>query len=114
MKPFNRLIACVLVLPTLLLFLPSTVLGAGKKPPGKADKQTITQHKPKVMSSPELEMTPEQAAQVKKKKPNWLWIGLGAAVLIGLAAAVSGGGGGGSDGSNPPPSQDDGDVTVEW
>lgn len=113
MKPFNRWIACVLVLSTLLLFLPTTALCAGKKPRSKADKKTITQHEPKVMSSPEKEMTPEQAAQVKKKKPNWLWIGLGAAAVIGLAAALAGSGGGGG-GSHPPPTQDEGDVTVGW
>jgi hypothetical protein len=118
MKPFNRLIARVLVLPTLLLFLPVTALYAGNKPPDKADKKTITRHEPKVMSSPAKEMTPEQAAQIEKRKPNWLWIGLGAAVVIGLAAALGGGGGGGGsdggDGSDPPSSQGEGDVTVQW
>lgn len=113
MKPFNRLIACVLVLSTLLLFLPSTAMCAEKKPLDKADKETITQHEPKVMSSLEQKMTSEQAAQVEKKKINWLWVGLGAAVVIGLAAALGGSGGGGG-GSDPPSSQDEGDVTVEW
>jgi hypothetical protein len=116
MQPFNRIIACVLVLPTLWLFLPNSALCAGQNPPDKADKKTITRHEPKVMASPQKEMTPEQAAQVKKKKPNWLWIGIGAAVVIGLVAALAGGGGGGGGGggSDPPPPQDEGDVTVEW
>ncbi|MGD9010243.1 MAG: hypothetical protein PVG41_20130 [Desulfobacteraceae bacterium] len=113
MKPFNRLIACVLVLPTLLLFLPTTAMCTGKKPSDKAGKKTITRHEPKVMASPEKKMTPEQAAQVEKKKPNWLWIGIGAAVVVGLAAALAGGGGGG--GSHSSSSQDEeGDITVQW
>lgn len=119
MKPFNRFIACVLVLPALWLFLPNAALCAGKKPAAKADKKTITRHEPKVMASPEKKMTPEQAAQVKKKKPYWLWIGLGAAVTIGLVAALAGSGGGGGGGTphdtpDPPETHGEGDITVEW
>jgi hypothetical protein len=113
MKAFVRLIACVLVLPTLLLFLPRTALCAGKESSAKSGNKTITRHEPKVMASPEQVMTPEQAAQVKKKKTPWLWIGLGAVVVIGLAAAIGGGGGGGSS-SDPDPQPEEGDITVEW
>jgi hypothetical protein len=98
MKPFNRFVACMLVLPTLWLFFPTSALCAGDKAPGKTANKTITRHQPKVMASPVMNMTPKQAAkaeQAKKKKPNWLWIGLGAAALIGLVAAIGGGGGGG-------------------
>lgn len=113
MKPFYRFIACVLVLPTLLLLLPQTALCAGKKTTAKADKKTITRHVPKVKASAEKTMTPElaQAAKASKKKPNWLLIGLGAAVVVGLAAAMGGGGGDSGGGGN---NKDEGDITVEW
>jgi hypothetical protein len=115
MKPILRLIACVLVLPTLLLFLPQTALCAGAKTTAKADKKTITHHAPKVKSSAEKAMTPELAkeAKAKKKKPNWLLIGLGAAVVVGLAAAM-GAGGGDSGGGDPGDKEGEGDITVEW
>lgn len=110
MKPLNKIIACLLVLPTIWLFLPNAALGADKVLLAKADKKTITVHEPKVKASSGVSVTLKQAPQ-KKKKANWLLIGLAAAVVIGLAAAVGGGGGGG-DGSGG--NNDEGDVTVGW
>jgi hypothetical protein len=114
MKPFNRFVACVLVLPILWLFLPTAVLCAGKKTPAEAAEKTITRHEPKVLASPKKQMTPAQVAKIKKKKPNWLWIGLGAAAVVALAVAIGGsGGGGGGDGNSGNP-EGEGDVVVEW
>ena len=115
MKSLCKTIACLLVLPTIWLFLPNAALGSGKVLLARAYKKTITVHAPKVMASSEESVTLEQAPK-GKKKTNWLLIGLAAAVVVGLAAAIGGsGGGGGSGGDNDTQQQDEeGDITVGW
>ena len=114
MKTLNKCIAALLVLPMMWLFIPKAAFCAGRVLYAKADQQSITQHEPKVLASPEKELVPGISDQGEKKKPNWLWIGLGAALLIGLFAAAGAGGGGDDSGGNPPPEGDDGDITVGW
>jgi hypothetical protein len=114
MKSLNKCIAVLLVLPMIWLFMPRAAFCTGRVLYAKADNKTITQHEPKVMATPEKELAPGATVRDDKKKPNWLWIGLGAALLIGLVAAAGGGGGGDGGGNDPPPDEDNGDITVGW
>jgi hypothetical protein len=121
MKMLKRGFAGLLVLTFLLFNLPKTVFCGDPLLFAKADKKTITHHDPKIMATPEKDIPMVQAGEKEQQgRTNYLWLGLGAAVLLGLVAAGGGGGGDGGDGggdgggSDEPSSEETGNIEVEW
>jgi hypothetical protein len=110
MKLLKKGFTGMLVLAFLALSLPRVAFCDGSTLFAKADQKTITRHEPKVMTSPAKAIPLAQGEQGQKSKGSYLWIGLGAVVLLGLVAA-GGGGGGGDSGNN---GDDTGSITVGW
>ena len=115
MNSLKRMIIALLILSTIGLYFPRTILAEQNHLyVEKAVTKDITRHPPEMLSTPEEDIPVVEVP--KKKMSKWVWIGLGV-LLAGGAAAVGGGGGGGDDGggngdSTPPP--DTGDVTIQW
>lgn len=121
MNMFKRGLVGLLVLAFLGLNLPKAAFCDDALSSAKADKKNITRHQPKIMATPEKDIPMVQAdGKEHKSKSSYVWIGLGAVVLLGLVAAAAGGsgGGGGGDGGNgddnQPAGGDTGDITVGW
>lgn len=101
MKTWNRSIAAILVLTVTGLFVPHTALCSSSRSYAKAQNKQITQHEPKIKSTPESTIPVDKNAAGKKLGAGtWVLIGLGAAAVIALLAG--GGGGGGDDSSSNP------------
>lgn len=66
----------------------------------------ITHHEPNSRTSPELDSPDKQGGSL-------IWIGLGAAALIGGIAAIAGGGGG-SGGGDDDDGATTGDYEISW
>lgn len=109
MKTLKKSIAGVVTISVLGLTYPHFACCAGTRLFVKADQPAITQHAPKILSTP-AENIPlvEAAPEEKKGISKWVWIGLGVLAVGGIAAAAGGGGGGGGGGS------DDADVSLSW
>ncbi len=114
MKPLSKCIAGLLVVTVIGLISPKTSLGADMRQFAKIDQKAITVHEPRSMASPEQELSSLAAKDLKKKKTNWLLVGVTTVLVAGLVVAVGsmGAGGGSSDGGSPTP--DNGDVSVQW
>ena len=120
MNVFKRGLCGLLVLTFLCLNLPQAAFCQDSRSSAKTDQKNITRHEPKIMATPEKDI-PMVQAEEGKGKSGYLWVGLGAAVLLGvLAAAAGGGGGGGGDGDNgdnnggESNTGDTGNITVGW
>lgn len=115
MKTLTQCISGLLVLTIIGLYCPSASFCAGSGLFANVDKKTITRHEPKIMSAPEMDIPREKDEPVEKKGPNWLMIGLGGVVVLGLAAAIGGmGGGGGDSGDGGENGENTGTITVGW
>jgi hypothetical protein len=114
MKLLFRCIAALLVLSVMGLFFPKVIFSAGSNLFAKADKKPITRHTPKIKSEPEKPVPLAAATPGERKKVPWMWVGLGAVALVGLAAVAGGGGGGGDGGGNGPEQPPEGTITVSW
>jgi hypothetical protein len=114
MKPLFKCLAGLLVLTVIGLYSPKVSFGAGSGLFAQADQKPITQHEPKVMSEPEMDIPVAAAEPGEKKKTNWLLLGGVAVLLIGLAALAGGGGGGDGGGNDNGNGDDTGDITVQW
>jgi hypothetical protein len=114
MKILKRGLTGLLVLIFLSLNLPKGAFCEGSSPFPKAGQKTITRHEPKIMATPEkdIPMVPVGEKDKKGKTHHYLWLGLGAAVVLGLVAAGGGGGGGGGGGDTP--TQTTGNISVGW
>ena len=118
MEAMKKGVGALLVLTMLALGIPDISYCGGKPLFAKAEEKTITEHEPKIMSAPEREIpkvAPEGGEPAGTRK--YLWLGLGAAALIGLVAAVAGGSGGSSSGGdreNPPPDTEEGNISASW
>lgn len=119
MQALKKCVSGLLVLSVLGLFLPNSSSCGGVPLFTKAGKKTITKHEPIINSAPEQDIpmvAPDSGGQTGSRK--YLWMGLGAAALIGLIAAViGGGGGGGGDGGCSGPdceNTDQGDISASW
>ena len=113
MTMLKRGLTGLLVLAFLALNLPKGAFCEGSLSFAKADKKSITRHEPKIMTTPEKDIPMVQAeGKQKKGKTHYLWLGLGAAVVLGLVAAGAGGGGGG--GGDTPPAESTGNISVGW
>ena len=112
MKLLKRGLTGLLVLIFLALNLPRGAFCEQSLLFAKADKKSITRYEPKIMATPEKDIPMIQVEEKQKKsKKHYLWLGLGAAVVLGLVAAGGGGGGGGGD---TPPAETTGDISVGW
>jgi hypothetical protein len=63
------------------------------------------------MAAPEKEITVAAAGPGESKKQNWLLLGLGGVLVVGLVSAIGGGGGGGGGGDPQP---EEGCVAINW
>jgi hypothetical protein len=110
MKMFKGGFSGLLILTFLSLNLPAAAQCEDSLSLARADKKHITRHEPRIMAAPEEDIL---VVQVEKKSgPKYLWLGLGAAVVLGLVAAGAGGGGGG--GGDTPPETGSGNISVGW
>jgi hypothetical protein len=118
MKATQKAICTLLVLTILGLYLPEISFCGGSGLFASAEKKTITEHEPKILSAPEQDIpmvAPEDGEPKSSRK--YLWMGLGAAALIGLIAAVVGSGSSGSgDDHNDEIEEnpDQGNISASW
>lgn len=114
MRIFKKAISSFLAFAILCISFPA--IGVAKPETVNA-KDTITENVPNIKTTTELDIPVEKIEG--KKTSKWVWIGLGALAVGGLAAAGGGGGGGGDDtpastDQSQAPAGDTGDVTVQW
>jgi hypothetical protein len=118
MKPLFKCVAGLLVLSVMGLCSPNVSFCAGLDLFARADKKQVTRHAPKILSEPEKEIPVAAATPGERKKVPWMWVGLGAVALVGLAAVAGGGGGGDGGNSGDPDSgpeqTSEGTITVGW
>ncbi len=101
---FKSLVIGFLVMSVIFLpFVPK--VSAGNANINKT--KPITHHEPNSRTSPELN-APDQ------KNGSLLWIGLGAAALIGGIAAIAGGGGGSGGGGDDDDDSTTGNYQISW
>ena len=116
MEALKKCIAGLLVLAMMGLCYPKSALCGSAPPSTKLDAKGITRHEPRIKSEPErdLSLAPGETGG-KKKTSKWIWYGLGAALVVGLALGA--GGGGSSDGGTPDNNSTTGGggtVSVGW
>lgn len=98
MKALQKGISSLLVLSILGFLFPGTSFCSEASLFAKAKNKTITQHEAQIRSAPEKEITMVTPQKIKKQgSMKYIWMGLGAAALVGLMAAVAGGGGGAAE-----------------
>jgi hypothetical protein len=111
MRTLKKCIAGLLMMSIIGLHLPNAAFCGGAGQFATKNNKPITWHKVRTMSTPE-DIPVEKVQGGEKKRSNWLLLGVGAALVVGLVAA--GGGGGGGGGGQVNPSSNTGNVTIEW
>jgi hypothetical protein len=111
MNALNKCIAGMLTLFLTGLYFPGNASCADPQMLAKVDENSITQHEPRVMTVEEKEIPKVAVAEKKQKGFNkkYLWIGLGAVLVGGIAAALASGGS--SDGGD---NDDSGEFRTRW